>query len=373
MNIHVGILAIGNEVVEGQITNRNASWISQRIQELGAEPRFHLSCLDIKEDIHRSLNFMAQHCHLIIVSGGLGPTKDDRTRQSLATWCGTELEHNDDAWATVQSKLKARQVTIRDGHKNQALIPRGAELLQNEKGVAPGFFMKADNCFLASLPGPPNELHWMFENQLNPIIEERIGPKPQQQLRTWICLGAPESDIAHISESILGENFEIGYRLHKPYVEVKVWAPLNINQNDQLRFDTLTEKLSPYYVGPSIKQIRKNFHDKISSYRKVYVIDHLSSGLLLEKLKEDFQSKHIRYQCFEHDSFRFFNEDEISAILKKMEPEADDLMISLFPKGDTEALISFNDRIENITLPRSIPVRSKLGQLYTIENCFLKV
>ena len=153
MDTYVGILAIGNEVVDGQITNLNAAWLSQQLTDLGALPKLHMSCHDNKEDIESALNYLSQTCHLIITSGGLGPTKDDFTRNVLSEWAGSELELDNDQWKQIQNKITQRNVTIREGHKRQAFIPKGAQALNNTKGVAPGFFIKASPCFLACLPG----------------------------------------------------------------------------------------------------------------------------------------------------------------------------------------------------------------------------
>lgn len=373
MEISVGILAIGNEVVEGQITNRNAAWLSEQLSKMGAQPLYHLSCRDQTQEIISSLNFLSSKCHFIIVSGGLGPTLDDCTRQSLSQWLGLPLQHNDEQWVCIKKKLTDRSVTIREGHKNQALIPEGAHVLCNSKGVAPGFFVKSETCFLSSLPGPPSELQAMFAEELKPLIESHLKPKPNKILKTWICLGAPESEVAHIAESILGNEFELGYRLHKPYVELKVWLPTECSKDQTKRLDLLDNKLTPWLVGYSIDEIRKTFHNYLNSFENVFVIDHLTSGLLLEKLKEGAWADHLRYQCFEHKAFRNFSQDEVKHILSTMQmehlPKA--LFVSLFAASENKAWVSYNQRVIPVELPKRIPVRSKLGQLYIIEQLFL--
>lgn len=373
METNVGILAIGNEVVEGQITNRNASWLSQELSNLGAHPLYHMSCRDHNEEIRSSLNYLSQHCHLIITSGGLGPTKDDFTRQVLSRWSNAPLEFHESLWQQIKTKLTSRQVTLREGHKNQAYIPFGANILDNDNGIAPGFFLKAQNCFLASLPGPPTELKRMFELHLKPLILEKISPKTDQTLYTWICLGAPESEIAHIAESIIGQKFELGFRIHKPYVEVKLWGPKLLQENEHKILSLLKEKLKPWFVGHSIQTIRQEYHQHLAQYEKVFVIDHLSAGLYLEKMKENYSSKNIRYQCFEHESFRFFSKEEINEIIHNMPLTDSQFMISLFPASDSKAFLSIEKNIHEINLPRNIPIQSKLGQLYVIEHCFLKI
>lgn len=373
MEIAIGILAIGDEVVDGQITNRNASWLAQEMQRLGAHNLYHLSCRDKRDEILYALDFLSQSCHLVIVSGGLGPTSDDCTRQSLSHWLKSPLEFHEPHWGQIKDKLFDRQVTLRDGHRNQAYMPRGATVLDNETGVAPGFFIKADSCFLASLPGPPSELKPMFSNQLKPLILQCLNPKSQRRLRTWICLGAAESEIAHLTDTVLGQEFEIGYRLHKPYVEVKVWVPLNLTTEQSQRLDKLTDTLSPWLVAPTITEIRKKFSKKLSNYYQVCIIDQLTHGLFFEKINEESPIAHLRYQSFERNTQRFFNRQEALTIQKAMAVKDNQLFISLFPETENSALIFLNLEGESVSLPRNIPIHSRLGQLYLIEKCYLKV
>ncbi len=375
METLVGVLAIGNEVVEGQITNRNAAWLSTQLSKLGAQTLYHLSCRDERDEILNSMNFLGQHCNFILVCGGLGPTKDDTTREALSEWSSAPLAHDETQWLVIKEKLQGRRVTLREGHKRQALVPKGAVALGNSKGVAPGFFMKTPKGFLASLPGPPYELQAMFNEHLAPLIVDQIKPQPDKELKTWICLGAPESEIAHITESLLGDDFSFGFRLHKPYVEVKVWLPISPPATASVRLARLEEKLGPWLVGKSIEDIRFRFHDHLKKFDHVFVIDHLTSGLFLEKLKEDFHSDHLRYQCFEHKSFRYFSQHEVQGILSHvgLDSSKNNLFISLFAASEHSAHLSFNDEIQTIEIPSRFPVTSMIGQLYVIEKCFLQV
>ena len=373
METNVGILAIGNEVVEGQIVNRNAAWLSEETSKMGASPLYHMDCRDDDQEIKNSLNFLSQHCHLILISGGLGPTRDDGTRKSLSEWLSLPLELDENQWRIIQDKLEYRDLTIREGHKTQALMPKTAVPLNNKNGVAPGFFVKGGPCFVACLPGPPSELIPMFNNELKPLIVKNLSPKSDKTLNTWICLGAPESEVAHIVESVLGNTLEIGYRLHKPYVEVKVWLPKKNDPESQKKLQTMETKLKPWLVSRSIHSIRENFHQYLEKFSHVFIIDHLTSGLFLERLKEHRWADHLRYQCFEHKSFRFFQKSEVQGILQELQSEkgVNNLFISLFPASESSAFVSFDQEIRLVETPRNIPIRSQLGQLYVVENCFL--
>lgn len=375
MEIRVGLLAIGNEVVEGQITNSNGAWLAQQLEHLGFESLYHLSTRDNLQEIDQALDFLKKSCQLILISGGLGPTRDDLTRQAVAQWTGCELQLNKQQLVVIEGKLKSRGVTLRESHQQQALLPNGALPLQNANGVAPGFYLNTDGLpTLASLPGPPSELKKMFDDSLAPLLKKDFTAKRNFVLRTWICLGAPESEISHVTESLVGDQFQLGFRLHKPYVEVKIWVPLNPTHGQIKVLDRISEKLKPWFVGDSIPKIRESFHQHLKNFDFVFIIDHLSGGLFLDKLREEQHSDHIRYQCFEHKSYRLFSKDEVSSILKVMvtPDKANSLFIALFPRSENSAWLAFNKKIEAIEIPRNISIQSQLGRLYVIEKCFLK-
>ncbi len=373
MDFKVGILAIGNEVVEGQILNRNAAWLSEQMENLGTHVVYHLCCRDQDDEIQQSLLFLENNCQLILVSGGLGPTQDDRTRPNIAHWSQLPLELNEDYWKKIQNKLSQRQLTLRDGHKNQAYLPQTSQILANETGVAPGFFIKKNKTFLASLPGPPDELQPMFLNYLKPLILSELKPSSEQKLYTWICLGLPESEVAHIVESLVGDRLGLGFRLHKPYVEVKIWAEKELTATTQKLFSLIEEKLSPWVVGKSIQQIRQQFSLFLKQFKKVYVVDHLSRGLFLEKIAEAEALHHLRYQSFEQESSRMFSEAEVHLFKERMPVQKNELLICLLPKDEHSLWLATQNEVKTIVLPRNIKIQSPLGQHYALEYCFLNL
>ncbi len=373
MDLKVGILAIGNEVIEGQIVNKNAAWLSEELEGLGAHVLYHLSCRDDKNEINNSLSFLEKSCQLILVSGGLGPTRDDCTRQNIAEWSESPLVLNQEEWLFIQEKLNKRGVTLREGHKNQAFIPSGAQVLKNHVGIAPGFFLKHKAVFLASLPGPPNELKNMFTTDLKPIIVNELKPQSDLKLYKWICFGAPESEVAHIVESLVGERFQLGFRLHKPCVEVKIWAEKEILPSTKNLFSLIEDKLKPWVVGQSINQIRENFLNYLNDFKKVYVVDHISEGLFLEKLSEFRSPDNVRYQSFEKDVLRHFSLADAEAIVQRMSVNQGEGLICLLPQSDSSFWLATENKIVPIEIPRNIKITSDLGKHYALESCFLNL
>ncbi|MCB0377318.1 MAG: hypothetical protein KDD33_02405, partial [Bdellovibrionales bacterium] len=195
------------------------------------------------------------------------------------------------------------------------------------------------------------------------------------ELYTWLCLGAPESEVAHIAESLLNgfTDLKIGYRIHRPFVELKVWGPSTLNDKHKKVFQTLESKLHPWWVGLDFKTLRERFAEVTSCFDKVFVIDHLTYGLMLDKMKEGPKIHNLRYQCFEHGALKNFDREEIQKIQKAMSMQSRELYIGLFPAGDKSALYFINESIDLVEIPRSFPLRSQIGQLFAIEQILLQV
>jgi len=372
MELKAGILAIGNEVVEGQIIDSHGAWLSRELGDIGFQVLFHLSCPDSFVEIKEALDFLSQHCQLILTSGGLGPTVDDITRDCLSQWTGRDLEFKESQWEIIKNRLEKRQVILREGHKNQACIPRGAGVLFNSQGVAPGFFVKTSRFFLASLPGPPLELRPMFEEQLKGLIQKELNPKKEKKLYTWLCFGVPESEIAHKTEKILGNSFEFGFRLFKPYVEIKIWASVELSEEEKKLFREFEEKMKPFFVAYDLFEIRKKFYGKLKIHECVYVLDYLSSGLFLEKLNGPFPLGQIQYQCFGKKNLRYFREDEIADFFNQKDPVSG-YLLGLFPKNQNSVFIVFDKEIRVLELQRGQFIHSHSGRLFIIESVFLMV
>jgi len=161
---------------------------------------------------------------LIFCSGGLGPTSDDITRDSLAAFVGQPLELHQESWQTIQNKLQGRKVTLRDGHRQQAMLPKSAKALDNDAGVAPGFYLESGSKKFWVLPGPPKEISAIWEKHVAVMLTAFADHA--MVLQTWRFTGVPESELAFMTEQYFGP-FEFkkkfGYRAHAPYVEIKLW------------------------------------------------------------------------------------------------------------------------------------------------------
>lgn len=240
----IGILSIGTEITTGQILNSNTQWLSQELLKLGFSVTHHLTVPDDHKLIFESLQFLGARCPMIFVTGGLGPTADDFTRNVLADFVNTPLEWNSLNWESIVSKLNSKNVQIREIHKNQAFFPKNALILANGAGTADGFYFKTqtpENIEFFVLPGPPKELQNIFSNKIIPMLSDRIPEDQKWIQKIWMTQNLPESDVASKVDEVLSleESNLVGYRAHKPFVEVK----LLYQKCDEPRYSTIATKI----------------------------------------------------------------------------------------------------------------------------------
>lgn len=231
--MNAAILAIGTELSLGQIVNRNASWLAARLHELGLFTPYHRVVPDDRAMMVAEMRDLAGKVEVLVVTGGLGPTTDDFTRDAIAEFLGLPLEWDEGAWTWIQERLQERGVAVRDFQRQQCYFPKGYRLLHNDRGTAHGFRLEtpAHNGPLRHvivLPGPPAEVESAFTNGVRPLLEPLKATLDPLELRIWECLGVGESDVADRAEkALVGCPFEKAYRVHLPYVEFKLLYPFS--------------------------------------------------------------------------------------------------------------------------------------------------
>ena len=219
------ILTIGTEITSGEIVNRNAADLAQKLESVNIETLMHISVPDEKNLILNALNSLEQIADLIIVTGGLGPTSDDFTRYVIADYAGVDLFFDKAVYKELEEKLQNRGRKIREGHKNQCYFPVGAKLLPNPAGHALPFQLNIKNKRLYVLPGPPREIESIWNLALQSELQ-KLNIKKESYLFKWKCFGKGESEFAEIVEAIFADSgFKIGYRATVPNVIIKVWVP----------------------------------------------------------------------------------------------------------------------------------------------------
>ena len=200
------IITIGDELLIGQVVNTNASWIGEKMILHGAHVVRTVTLPDDASLIKTELAYSSSHADLIIVTGGLGPTHDDITRDAVAAFLNAPLYLDTSVLESIKQRFKKYNRPMPEKNKVQAMVPEGCEILHNAYGTAPGLWYEDASYSLCVLPGVPHEMKGLIETYLLPRIKEdgRIKPIAQRTLHT---LGIGES---HLQE-LLGDT--------------KVWLP----------------------------------------------------------------------------------------------------------------------------------------------------
>ena len=154
----VSILSIGTELTTGQIINRNSAWIAAKLKQQGLDSTVHVTVPDETEVILKSLHYCAELTDVLFITGGLGPTSDDFTRDVIAEWTGKKLIFDETSWVYIQEILKNRGVGVKAIQKQQCYFPEGSTILKNNKGTANAFSLdhkiqtKGIRCTLVIFP-----------------------------------------------------------------------------------------------------------------------------------------------------------------------------------------------------------------------------
>ena len=189
------ILSVGDELALGQTVDTNSAWLSRKLAAEGCDLAGHATVSDDRAAIAEAIRYHACRCDLLVVSGGIGPTPDDLTREALGDVLGGELVE-DEKWidhiAGLFNKLNRE---MKPGNRKQALIPVGAELLWNPVGTAAGLGATVGDCHIFALPGVPKEMKRMAADLVVPYARERAGGAAIVG-RTLHTFGRGESDVA---------------------------------------------------------------------------------------------------------------------------------------------------------------------------------
>ncbi len=280
------ILSIGTEVTAGDIVNSNASFLASKLTDLGFNCDLHLAVPDQRALMTWALDQAIKDHGVVVITGGLGPTTDDFTREIIAEYCGQELVWNEDIWQSITRRLESVGAPIAQSNRRQAYFPAGAQIFTNYHGTASGFCVQLRAGVVVALPGPPREIEGLWVDSVYEFMRNLAPPYKAQKPLIWRCLGQSESKIGEIVEDALKDSgFTTGYRSHMPYIDVKVWIPSEQRTTfDRLWRPKLESAISNWLVGRDDDDLAKQCLDTLPRAIPIFLIDHATRGHITRRL-----------------------------------------------------------------------------------------
>ncbi len=279
------VLGIGTELTDGQIVNKNASWISGKLKEYGLLTNTHIVVPDERTLILDAIEFCANKSDIIFVTGGLGPTSDDFTRDIISEWTAKKLEFHQESWDHLSERLTSRGYTVKEIQKQQCYFPQTAQVLKNSQGTANGFQMQHQGKMLFVLPGPPREIEAIWNDFVNTWLKQNTTNLDPFITRKFDTIGVGESDVAIIVEDILkGIPVEKGYRVHLPYVEVKVSFHKSEAEKHSSVVEKLAEALKYCTVTRDGEDVAVELCRKLQTFAGFHISDQVSGAFLSNRL-----------------------------------------------------------------------------------------
>jgi nicotinamide-nucleotide amidase len=247
------ILSIGSELTSGQNLDTNSQWLSLRLAEIGIPVGWHTTIADDLDANVDAFRIATRRARLVLATGGLGPTQDDLTREALAAAAGVELVFHQESYDRIAALFRRFNRPMPERNRVQALFPAGAEVVPNDRGTAPGIWMKLGDCHVGAMPGVPSEMYAMFQTQIKP------------RLLALGLAGAESVDLT-LDEDAAGESaveeklFDLTRRGHVPEVGITV-GEATISLRILARAATAAEATAQ--IEPVEKVIRERLGDMV--------------------------------------------------------------------------------------------------------------
>ena len=257
------IIAVGSELLLGQITNTNARFVSGHLAEIGINVYYHTVVGDNPERLEQAIQIAESRADLIIFSGGLGPTKDDLTKETIARHLGTSLEMDQEAMVSIEAFFERAKRPMTENNKKQAMVLKGSEVLVNDNGMAPGMFYKHEGRVYILLPGPPHEIEPMFQFEAKPKLIRMLNKENVIISHVLRFYGIGEAELEDRLDSILEKQTN-------PTI-----APLASAGEVTLRITAKTDTVDQAWV--LINETKKEILEIVGQYLYGYDDDSLAS------------------------------------------------------------------------------------------------
>lgn len=289
--IRTEIVAVGTELLLGQISNTNAQWISEKLAAAGINVFHHSVAGDNLNRVKEQFQHSASRSDVIIVTGGLGPTEDDMTREAFQQIANLDIIEHGPSMTKIEAYYNKRKVKMTPNNRKQARIFAGADVLENNAGMAPGMVVSHQSKTWIFLPGVPGEMKQMMTNQVIPYLRKLSGDNTVIKSTMLRFVGIGES---HLEDQLSGiiknqRNPTIAPLAQSEGVAIRVTAKAETDKAANVLIDRAKDeilaKVGEYYYGSDEQSLEeKVFTMLLNKHRSIGAAESLTGGMFTEKL-----------------------------------------------------------------------------------------
>jgi nicotinamide-nucleotide amidase len=235
--VRVELINTGSELMLGFTVNTHLSYIARQLAGIGLRLNRQVTVADDRAEMRAAIEQALQQSEVLIITGGLGPTSDDFTRDVVAELLGRKLVRDEAVTSHIAERIRNRRIRLPESIYVQALVPVGAQVLPNRNGTAPGLAIDEGGKLVLLLPGPPRELKPMFEEYVLPVLEQHFGAQARFDCRTFKVVGLAESIVEEKVAPVLADlpDLELGYSAKMGEVEVRIISNLKSTADEAER------------------------------------------------------------------------------------------------------------------------------------------
>ena len=267
------IITIGTELLLGQVQDTNTTFLAQELGKIGISVRFRTAVGDLPDEMEQVIEDAIQRCDMVMMTGGLGPTKDDLTREVVAKIAGVDLEFRSDLMSQIEEIFKRYGYHMPENNRRQAFVPAGSQAISNPVGTAPAFITEIRGKPVICLPGVPRELKFLFNKEIIPWVKNRFHLSEQRIVyRVLKTVGIGESRVDQLVGDLMGEgkNPEVGLLASQGEIKIRIAA----RADDEKSADDL--------ITPVEEEIRSRLGNKIFG-KDADTLEHVIDSMLTDR------------------------------------------------------------------------------------------
>ncbi len=270
--MNCSIISVGTELLIGQITNTNSVYLSQQLNELGISVLYHFTVGDNKSRFELTLKEAMEKSDIIITTGGLGPTQDDLTKETIAETMGTPMELHQPSYENLCRSFIKFNKPMTENNIKQAYFPKGCIVLDNSCGTAPGFLLEKNRKIIITLPGPPKEMKTMYQGHVKKHLSEKISSVIYSRILRVFGMGESQVE-TELNDLITNQtNPTLATYAKEGEVSIRVTS----------KATNLSEAIE--VINPTIEKVREKIGQFIYSYDNEELKEVVAKKLISNKL-----------------------------------------------------------------------------------------